>query len=80
MLIHIPFLHLRHSSPYMKLGRVFTILSFLLALYCALDPFQHSPIRNFPDFETHRWRCHHGLRFLLTQTTTTSYKTPSLCL
>lgn len=26
---------------------------FLLALYCAIDPFKHSAIANFPDFETY---------------------------
>ncbi|CAL0303971.1 unnamed protein product [Lupinus luteus] len=27
------------------------IIFLLFALYCGLDPFQHSPIANFPDFE-----------------------------
>ncbi|KAJ1393798.1 Strictosidine synthase, conserved region [Sesbania bispinosa] len=35
----------------MTLARGFAIVFLLFALYCGLDPFQHSPIANFPDFE-----------------------------
>ncbi|CAJ1956256.1 unnamed protein product [Sphenostylis stenocarpa] len=40
--------------PYMTLSRGFSVVFLLLALYCALDPFQHSPIAGFPDFEVHK--------------------------
>ncbi|KAJ7948114.1 putative Strictosidine synthase [Quillaja saponaria] len=33
---------------------VLTLLFFLLALYCGLDPFKHSAISDFPDFETYQ--------------------------
>lgn len=32
-------------------GTVVRLLFFLLALYCAVDPFRHSAISDFPDFE-----------------------------
>ncbi|XP_057455871.1 protein STRICTOSIDINE SYNTHASE-LIKE 3-like [Lotus japonicus] len=35
----------------MTLARGFAIVFLLFALYCGLDPFQHSPIASFPDFE-----------------------------
>ncbi|KAK7261142.1 hypothetical protein RIF29_27446 [Crotalaria pallida] len=38
----------------MTLARGLAILFLLLALYCALDPFDHSPIAGFPDFEVHK--------------------------
>ncbi|KHN36514.1 Adipocyte plasma membrane-associated protein [Glycine soja] len=40
--------------PYMTLPRGFSIEFLLLALYCALDPFGHSPIAGFPHFEVHK--------------------------
>lgn len=40
--------------PYMMLPRGFSIEFLLLALYCALDPFGHSPIAGFPHFEVHK--------------------------
>ncbi|KAJ7981258.1 putative Strictosidine synthase [Quillaja saponaria] len=33
---------------------VFTLLFLLLALYCGLDPFKHSAISEFPDFQSYR--------------------------
>ncbi|KAL0694653.1 hypothetical protein Bca4012_061833 [Brassica carinata] len=33
-----------------KLSKIF----FLFALYCALDPFKHSSISKYPDFQTHK--------------------------
>ncbi|KAJ7948113.1 putative Strictosidine synthase [Quillaja saponaria] len=33
---------------------VLTLLFFLLALYCGLDPFKHSAISDFPDFKTYK--------------------------
>lgn len=38
----------------MKLARGLTIVILLFALYCGLDPFGHSPIRDFPNFEAHK--------------------------
>ncbi|KAG4978521.1 hypothetical protein JHK86_037995 [Glycine max] len=38
----------------MMLPRGFSIEFLLLALYCALDPFGHSPIAGFPHFEVHK--------------------------
>ncbi|KAF7805770.1 protein STRICTOSIDINE SYNTHASE-LIKE 3-like [Senna tora] len=38
----------------MTLPRGFALLFLLLALYCGLDPFQHSPIAGFPDFQVHK--------------------------
>ncbi|KAJ1395676.1 Strictosidine synthase, conserved region [Sesbania bispinosa] len=35
----------------MTLARGFAIVFLLFALYCGLDPLQHSPIASFPDFE-----------------------------
>ncbi|KAE9593092.1 hypothetical protein Lal_00029180 [Lupinus albus] len=35
----------------MAFPRAVAIVSLLFALYCGLDPFHHSPIANFPDFE-----------------------------
>ncbi|TKY48711.1 STRICTOSIDINE SYNTHASE 3 [Spatholobus suberectus] len=40
--------------PYMTLPRGLSIVFLLLAVYCALDPFEHSPIAGFPDFEVHK--------------------------
>ncbi|CAN0923376.1 Protein STRICTOSIDINE SYNTHASE-LIKE 3 [Linum grandiflorum] len=34
-------------------GRLFAGLFLLLAVYCAVDPFNHSAISDFPDFESH---------------------------
>ncbi|WJX73810.1 cohesin loading factor Ssl3, variant 2 [Trifolium repens] len=39
---------------YMTPARGLGIVILLLALYCGLDPFKHSPIRGFPDFEVHK--------------------------
>nr|KYP43606.1 Adipocyte plasma membrane-associated protein [Cajanus cajan] len=38
----------------MTLRQGFSIGFLLLALYCALDPFEHSPIAGFPEFEVHK--------------------------
>ncbi|OIW15708.1 hypothetical protein TanjilG_04243 [Lupinus angustifolius] len=38
----------------MTLARVLPIIFLLLALYCALDPFNHSPIAGFPHYEVHK--------------------------
>ena len=38
----------------MTLLRGLAIVVLLLALYCGLDPLQHSPIAGFPDFEVHK--------------------------
>jgi hypothetical protein len=35
----------------MTLTQTFTIFFLLFALYCGLDPFNHSPISNFPNFD-----------------------------
>ena len=35
----------------MTLARWLAVLFLLVALYCGLDPFEHSPIASFPDFE-----------------------------
>jgi len=35
----------------MTLTQSFAIIFLLFALYCGLDPFQHSTIANFPEFE-----------------------------
>lgn len=40
--------------PYMMLPRGFSIEFLLLALYCALDPFEPSPIVGFPPFDVHK--------------------------
>jgi hypothetical protein len=41
-----------HSkSNNMTLTQTFTIIFLLFALYCGLDPFNHSPISNFPNFD-----------------------------
>lgn len=40
--------------PYMTLTRGLAIVILLFALYCGLDPFKHSPIQGFPDFEVHK--------------------------
>nr|AIL49060.1 strictosidine synthase [Nothapodytes nimmoniana] len=37
----------------MTAGRVLMVLFLLLALYCATDPFKHSAISEFPDFEAY---------------------------
>jgi hypothetical protein len=39
---------------YMTPARGLAIVILLLALYCGLDPFKHSPIRGFPDFEVYK--------------------------
>ncbi|KAJ4971440.1 hypothetical protein NE237_004539 [Protea cynaroides] len=33
---------------------IFGGLFFLLALYCGIDPFKHSPLSDFPDFEAYK--------------------------
>ena len=33
-------------------ARAFAGFFFLLALYCAVDPFRHSALSEFPDFES----------------------------
>lgn len=38
----------------MTLARGLAILFLLVALYCGLDPFEHSPIAGFPDLEIHK--------------------------
>ncbi|XP_020202842.1 protein STRICTOSIDINE SYNTHASE-LIKE 3 [Cajanus cajan] len=38
----------------MTLSRGLAVVFFLLALYCGLDPFRHSPIAHFPHFEPKR--------------------------
>lgn len=38
----------------MTLSRVLGVGFLLLALYCATDPFKHSAISEFPDFETYK--------------------------
>ncbi|CAJ1979081.1 unnamed protein product [Sphenostylis stenocarpa] len=38
----------------MTLARGLAILFLLFALYCGLDPFHHSPIAHFPDFQAKR--------------------------
>ncbi|XP_042512192.1 protein STRICTOSIDINE SYNTHASE-LIKE 3-like [Macadamia integrifolia] len=35
-------------------ARIFGGLFLLLALYCGIDPFKHSAISDFPDFEVHK--------------------------
>ncbi|XP_058734905.1 protein STRICTOSIDINE SYNTHASE-LIKE 3-like [Vicia villosa] len=35
----------------MTITQIFTVIFLLFALYCGLDPFNHSPIANFPNFE-----------------------------
>lgn len=37
----------------MTLARVFAVLVLLLALYCGIDPLNHSPIADFPEFKAH---------------------------
>lgn len=47
-------LHLRLAlrlTAMAQAGTVVRLLFFLLALYCAVDPFRHSAISDFPDFE-----------------------------
>ncbi|XP_058779628.1 protein STRICTOSIDINE SYNTHASE-LIKE 3-like [Vicia villosa] len=39
---------------YTKLTRGFAAVIFLIALYCGLDPFKHSPLQGFPNFEAHK--------------------------
>ncbi|KAM7258685.1 hypothetical protein ACFE04_014426 [Oxalis oulophora] len=34
--------------------RILTVLVLVLALYCAIDPFHHSAIHDFPDFVSHK--------------------------
>ncbi|XP_052173186.1 protein STRICTOSIDINE SYNTHASE-LIKE 3-like [Diospyros lotus] len=41
-----------NKSPAMTLVGILAGLFLLLALYCGIDPFKHSPLVNFPDFET----------------------------
>lgn len=36
----------------MAVARIIAGLFLVLAVYCATDPFKHSPISGFPDFET----------------------------
>lgn len=38
-------------SNKMSLARGTAVVFLLFALYCGLDPFEHSPIAKFPDFE-----------------------------
>lgn len=38
----------------MRPTRVLAALFLLLALYCGLDPFKHSAIVDFPDFEAYK--------------------------
>lgn len=45
---------LLHKLSAMALLRGLAIVFLLLALYCGLDPFHHSPIAHFPDFEAKR--------------------------
>ncbi|CAN7039744.1 unnamed protein product [Brassica oleracea var. botrytis] len=38
------------TTVFSKLSKIF----FLLAIYCALDPFKHSSISKYPDFQTYK--------------------------
>ncbi|XP_009148103.1 protein STRICTOSIDINE SYNTHASE-LIKE 3 [Brassica rapa] len=38
------------TTVFSKLSKIF----FLFAIYCALDPFKHSSISKYPDFQTHK--------------------------
>ncbi|KAJ4915121.1 Protein STRICTOSIDINE SYNTHASE-LIKE 3 [Raphanus sativus] len=38
------------TTVFSKLSKIF----FLFAVYCALDPFKHSSISKYPDFQTHK--------------------------
>lgn len=38
----------------MTLASTLAILFLLVALYCGLDPFNHSPIAAFPNFQVHK--------------------------
>ncbi|XP_038878317.1 protein STRICTOSIDINE SYNTHASE-LIKE 3-like [Benincasa hispida] len=42
-----------NTGSSVSFGAVVAGLFFLLALYCATDPFKHSVIADFPDFETY---------------------------
>ncbi|XP_022921565.1 protein STRICTOSIDINE SYNTHASE-LIKE 3-like [Cucurbita moschata] len=42
-----------NNKSSVSFGAVFAGLFFAVALYCATDPFKHSAIADFPDFETY---------------------------
>lgn len=42
-----------NSNSSVSFAAVVAGFFFLLALYCAIDPFKHSLVANFPDFETY---------------------------